>query len=211
MTAGGTQAARISTVEDTMAITLTDAGARIYLTGDTYSIRDRIKRLGGHWDGERRAWWVGRAKRAEAEQLASQAPAAPTPASDRPAARDQTPDRSARVQARARYKGKDYYVLAETRDGGKLLLAARNGAFQFWAAREAAPIVKIYGRVDLRTGRMEYPTIGGLIRLAEEWRQMSQDEREEAEDAAARRDGDWCPCSGGACRCGSDAPCCMCD
>lgn len=195
-------------------LSLQQIGQRIYLVGDTYPHRSAIKGLGGHWDGDRRQWWVGVAKRAEIEQAIASAPApsaAPASAPMDAPRQDKTPDRGAPVKARATYKGKDYYVLAETRDGAKRLLAARNGQFQFWAAANLTHITKEYGRESYRSGRLEYPTLGGMIDRAEQWQRMSQDERAEArEDAEARRNGERCPCSGGACRCGSDAPCCMC-
>lgn len=201
-------------------------GQRIYFRGHTYPVRDRIKAIGGHWDADRRAWWVGTAKRAEAEALAAEMGDAPAASSQPSERRNETPDRAARVKGRATYKGRDYYVLAETRDGARLLLAARNGAFQFWARAaqivgdrisvasgpqytEGARITKTYGHD--RSGYTEYPTLGSLIDRADAWRKMSSEEREMArEDAEARRNGEQCPCSGGACRCGSDSPCCMC-
>lgn len=47
-------------------------GQRVYLLGDTFPAKDRIKGMGGHWDGESRAWWVGAAKLAEAERLVAE-------------------------------------------------------------------------------------------------------------------------------------------
>lgn len=156
-------------------ITLQPVGARIYIAGNTYPLKDAIKSCGGHWDGDRKQWWVGQAKQADiarvVEQSDSQGPAA---SQDR---RSDTPDQAARVKARATYKGKDYYVLAETRDGAKLLLAARNGQFQFWATAEATQITKQYGRENYRTGYDEYPTLGGMMARAEQWRRMSDDDR----------------------------------
>lgn len=83
---------------------------------------------------------------------------------------DTKPDESARVYARRTYKSKDYYQLARTKDDAKVLLAARNGAFQFWAAAAQTTLVKEYGREDYRSRRVEYPTLGGLVRLAEKYR-----------------------------------------
>lgn len=192
-------------------LTLQQDGARVYVLGQTYALRDALRAAGGHWDSARRAWWVGRAKRAEIEAVIAREATAATETERAPAADDRKPREDARVLARAAYKGKDYYVIAETRDGARRLLAARDGAFQFWAAADLAPITKHYGREDYRSGRTEYPTLSGMISRAREWRSMSREERTEAtEDAEARRSGDACPCSGGACRCGSDSPCCMC-
>jgi hypothetical protein len=50
---------------------------RIYLRGDTYPAKDRIKAAGGHWDADEKAWWVGKThqKLAEMEALCATAPA----------------------------------------------------------------------------------------------------------------------------------------
>lgn len=55
-------------------------GARVYILGDTFTIRESIKSAGGHWDADRKAWWVGATKRTAIEQAVSTAvPAAPAP------------------------------------------------------------------------------------------------------------------------------------
>jgi hypothetical protein len=40
-------------------------GARVYVLGQTYPIRDAIRAAGGHWDTDRKAWWIGATKRAD--------------------------------------------------------------------------------------------------------------------------------------------------
>lgn len=44
-------------------VTYETAGARVYVLGDTFKIRGAIKDVGGHWDDERKAWWIGATKR----------------------------------------------------------------------------------------------------------------------------------------------------
>lgn len=180
-------------------VTLQPIGTRIYVVGNTYAtyaIKDALKRAGCHWDGERKAWWIGAAKRPDIEHLVSS-----TPAPQAEAQGDRKPDEHANVRARVEYKGREYYMLAETRDGAKLLLAARNGQFQFWAAREATQTVKTYGRENYRSGRTEYPMLGGMIARAAEWQQKSPEQRQQAEYdrgwqgngcSECRRLGDWC-------------------
>lgn len=58
-----------------MAITVSREGRRSYLMGDTYAVREQIRSAGGHWDADRKAWWVGSAE--TAEQLAAKVAAAP--------------------------------------------------------------------------------------------------------------------------------------
>lgn len=129
-------------------ITIQTEGRRTYITGDTYPHRDSLRSAGAHWDGDRRAWWLGDAKRAAA--LAEQLGGTGADSGDR-----KGPGTSAIVAGRGEYKGKTYYLagrsgrdgdvrVIETRDGGKVLLYARDGSFQFWADRDAVSIVKIY-------------------------------------------------------------------
>lgn len=80
-----------------MAVTITTlekVGSRLYFANSPFAAKDAIRRLGGHWDGDRRQWWIGAAKKEAAEKLVAQinGTVAPTtqreatPASDRAAA-----------------------------------------------------------------------------------------------------------------------------
>src|SRR3990167_10623125 len=159
-----------------MSITLQIEGRRTYIIGNTYPIRDRIKALGAHWDGDRRAWWTS--KRAEAEQLVAQLNEQPP---EQPAAQNDSGSKAPRdgensvVAGRATYKGKTYYVAGraergrthyddgvralQTQDGAKFLLYFRDGSSQFWASRAEVQIVKSYDRPQ---------TIAGLRRFMEQ-------------------------------------------
>ena len=53
------------------------ASSRVYLRGDTYAVKDKIKSIGGHWDADQKAWWVARSKEADAIAI-STAPAPPS-------------------------------------------------------------------------------------------------------------------------------------
>lgn len=57
------------TAAATPAITLETSGRRIYARGNTYPLREQLRDMGGHWDGEAKAWWVGSGKRAQLEKL----------------------------------------------------------------------------------------------------------------------------------------------
>lgn len=48
-------------------VTYETVGTRVYVLGQTYAIRAPIKSVGGHWDADRKAWWIGATKRAELE------------------------------------------------------------------------------------------------------------------------------------------------
>lgn len=54
-------------------------GARVYVLGQTFAIKDTIKSVGGHWDADRKAWWIGATKRADLEvAIATAKPADPS-------------------------------------------------------------------------------------------------------------------------------------
>lgn len=55
-----------------MRITIERVGGRVYFGGDTYPAKGQIKGIGGHWDGDRRQWWVGAVKLAAAQQLVAE-------------------------------------------------------------------------------------------------------------------------------------------
>lgn len=57
------------------AFAIETEGRRHYLTGNTYPLRDKLRALGAHWDGDRKAWWTS--KRAALESLIAAAPVAP--------------------------------------------------------------------------------------------------------------------------------------
>lgn len=187
-----------------MAVTLERAKARVYFLGDTYPIRGDIKALGGHWDGDRRAWWVGAAKLAQAEALVASIGATPTRESAaladsvglRPEApagmvtdklreegRDADADAIARpredpgairLSGKGRYKGRDYYLGATTRDGRRvrlLTLPDAQGAYlDFWADAAAVEVTKTYQPREVTYGygrlrRTEHTTLGSIARF----------------------------------------------
>lgn len=41
-------------------------GRRTYLTGNTFAAKEDIKAAGGHWDPDRKAWWLGDDSKAQA-------------------------------------------------------------------------------------------------------------------------------------------------
>ena len=156
-------------------ITIEQSGTRVYLRGDTYSAKDQIKAIGGHWDGDARAWWVGTAKAAEArelvERLASQPAAAPAPAAaDAPPARQY-------LAGKCMYKGKKAYIagrlvrgrtqwddrVAEvtSRDGQSVMLVGWSGR-TWWANRSEISEVSAYAKPK---------TLAGLQRFAERCRE----------------------------------------
>lgn len=160
-----------------MSITLQSEGRRIYLVGNTFAAKDQIKAIGGHWDADRKAWWVGSQNREAAEKIASDAPKqdyVPTPIK-----------RSDRVFRKVRYAGKNggaartYYVVAESRSG-KFRLTTLDMSIDFWADASACETVKVYqghsrfggyGRGQI----MSYPTIGSIADFVQDARQADRE------------------------------------
>lgn len=141
-------------------------GQRVYLLGDTYPVKDRIKAVGGTWDGGRRAWWFGAAKAAEAEALAKELNGGPTAAKSA----KQNPS-EIRLTGKGEYKGRAYYLGTHSDDGTRvrcLTLPDDNGNYlDFWADVSAVRVVRIYdihfsGRYGKRYLSANHPTLGGV-------------------------------------------------
>lgn len=143
-----------------MAIAIERSGTRVYLTGDTYPVKDQIKAIGGHWDGDRKAWWVGAAKAEAAQSLVSSLASAPA---SQPAVK-QDP-RDIRLTGKGRYKGREYFAGSMTRDGLKVRLLtlpdAAGNYLDFWALCSEVEQTKSYRPREYR-GRMEYTTLGSI-------------------------------------------------
>lgn len=145
-----------------MAISLEKTGTRIYLVGDTFAAKDAIKSIGGHWDGDRRAWWVGSAKADEAAKLVESLGTSSTVATGERKPQDPS---DIRLTGKGRYKGREYYAGSITRDGSKvrlLTLPGEDGKFlDFWALCSEVEQTKTYSPREYR-GRMEYTTLGSI-------------------------------------------------
>lgn len=163
--------------------TLERVGSRLYFRNSPFTAKDRIKSLGAHWDGDRKQWWIGAAKKADAEALVAElnstvsqfAGATATVASakvaesvglspDSPAGivadaveeagdakkaaelRKPVEDLSGcRVYAKVEYKGRTYYVIAETKDRTRCRLATlQEDGPVFWADMAACRLLKSY-------------------------------------------------------------------
>lgn len=149
-----------------MAITIERQGQRVYLVGDTFAAKDRIKSMGGHWDGDRRAWWVGAKKEADAQALVT-ALSAPQAADATRAKQDPS---DIRLTGKGRYKGREYFAGSMTRDGLKVRLLtlpdAKGDYLDFWALCSEVEQTKVYSPREYR-GRMEYTTLGSIARFVE--------------------------------------------
>lgn len=159
-----------------MSLSTITEGRRIYITGNTFPVKDKIKAMGGHWDNDRKMWWIGVQARAQVEQLVAAAgPSTYTP----------TPiDRNARVYRKVRYTGKSgstriYYVVAESKSG-KYRLTTLDLSIDFWVDASACESIKVYepvvrrgfyGRPDTTT----YTTIGSIAKFIDKLRRADEE------------------------------------
>ena len=142
-----------------MTITIEKVARRHYLIGDTYAIRAKIKSEGGHWDGERKAWWFGCAEKAS--EFTSNG-------DSRDGANAESVDKRARVViGRARYKGREGYLVLwdGTTKAGKhaTKLAFRDGSKTFWGN----------GDTDITKRYDEPVSIQQIDKWADEYKQSS--------------------------------------
>lgn len=150
-----------------MSITLQREKTRIYLIGNTYPIKDQIKAIGGHWDGDRKVWWVGTGKSSEAEKLANGALSASASTPDTAEKKKVSDD--SKVVCKANYKGRSYYVLWMGRCASgaeKAHLTVLDGSIDFWVDLSLCEITKRYQPREYR-GRTEHTTLGGIRRFVE--------------------------------------------
>lgn len=174
--------------------------SRVYLVGDTFAIKDRIKGMGGHWDADRKAWWVGKVKEKEAEALAEESASATTTttvaasASTTTTKAKRTVSDDSRLAGKGKYKGRTYYILwmGTCKSGEeKARLTVLDGSIDFWVLLSEVEVVKTYSPREYR-GRTEYTTLGSI---------RSFIERQKRDKAEGRPDATGHPRTG--CSCGS--------
>ncbi len=148
-----------------MSVKLQYEGRRIYFVGNTYPIKDKIKSMGGHWDSDRKMWWIGSQAKGDAQKLVESSESSdayvPIPITEK-----------SRVYRKVRYVGKSgkpstFYVVAESRSG-KFRLTTLDRSIDFWADANACETLKVYRPRELWNGRRGggtvevYTTLGGI-------------------------------------------------
>lgn len=167
----------------TPQISTQQVGQRIYIAGNTYAVKDALKAAGCHWDGERRQWWIGAAKRDKIAGLL----ALPLPASQDVEAERLRRDRE-NILGTAKYAGKTYYLVGrgESERGEWVRLMFRDGSKTFFKPASEVEITKTYRRAQTLAGLHEYA------------------ERRKREAAGGPCEcwchrSSWCSCDGGWC------------
>lgn len=144
----------------TMSIGTEKIGTRVYVTGNTYAVKDRLKAAGCHWDGERRQWWIGAAKQAAIAAIVGGLDGQPAPKEDLS---------TRRVYGKVRYKERSYYVIGH--GNSRVRLTVLDASIDFWADESACQWEKQYaprqerGAYGRPTGREVYQTLGSIQRF----------------------------------------------
>lgn len=164
-----------------MPITLVESGRRIEIVGDTYAVRDRIRAAGGHWDADRKVWWIGAGKRAAVESLVSSAPAASASGSREP---EPLKDDDCLLGQVETQRGKAWWC-GQTRDGARYRLASMDGSRTWWADAAQCRIVKTYAPRQVWDGRY---CSGRTVERRQTWGSMRRFLAERAAQTPAQRD-----------------------
>jgi hypothetical protein len=141
-------------------ITLQEDGRRVYVLGNTFPIKEQIKTAGGHWDGERKAWWIGAGKKADIQRAIAGASAQP----------GKEEAYGGEVRGKAEYKGRQYYVRWQgvtSRGTEAFHLVGLDGKLSFFADASLCRWTKRYEARSHFRGygarqRAEYPTLAGI-------------------------------------------------
>lgn len=144
-----------------MNVTQQIEGRRVYLLGNTFPIKDALKNAGAHWDGDRRAWWIGTEKQAAISNILGGAPQAEAKTSGNGGSKGEALKDSDRLLGKAEYKGRTYLLVweGETKRGRAAKLAFLDGSSTFWASHGEYNVTKYFKVREFR-GREEYQTWG---------------------------------------------------
>lgn len=166
-----------------MSVKIERADRRLYFRGNTYPIKDAIKAIGGQWDPDQKAWWVGTVKKAEAEALIASAKPGPSEREKETVDLNSYVIRGRCEITNASGKKVGYYILAKGNkpDGTPYMKCCfRDGSKVFWAKDPSkAENVKMY---------REAVSINKLKIFAEKYQAETRGEVE-CRDCAR-----WCTC-----------------
>lgn len=141
----------------TLQISTETVGARVYVTGNTFAIKNELKAAGCHWDGDRKQWWIGKAKQADIAAIVGKLDGKEAPKQDLA---------DSRVYAKVSYKGRTYFVIAEGTE--RVRLTVLDGSIDFWAVKAECNLIREYQGREVWDGRRgngtvtRYTTLGSL-------------------------------------------------
>ena len=145
-------------------------GKRIYVEGNTFPVKDKLKSIGAKWDADARCWWIGTGKKADLDQMLTEMPA-PIATPVVPQHQSQGMTNETKIQGKATYNGKEYFLLysGDTGRGYGVRLASLDGTLMFWAKEpNNVQVTKRYetSSGDRRGyGRKDAMTWGAMQRL----------------------------------------------
>lgn len=165
-------------------LTIEEIGARLYVRGNTFPVKDRLRAIGCHVvknDAGQWETWIGKGKRAELEKAIA---ASASAGADDMLKRDRE-----NIIGRARYDGHDYYLVGEGSNdrGAWVRLLFRDGSKTFFKPRADVEITRRYDRAQ---------TLDGLRAYAERMRKNPQS-ADECRCSCHRRSD--CTCAQGFC------------
>lgn len=167
-------------------MTIEQVGARLYIANSPYSIKDRLKSIGCHWDADRRQWWIGQAKRAELEAIISSSSATEPKERYTPPTAEELAKKP--CTGKAEYKGRTYYVVGHSRGTAKYLLTVLDCSISFWVPTSDCRITKTYPAREYK-GRTEHQTVGGIRAFVEREKRAKAEGFEDGAHARAVRTG----------------------
>lgn len=130
-----------------MSLAIEQNNDRFYLIGHTFSLKDTIKSLGCKFDAARKQWYA--TQKEIAEQVISVAGSKEDESSNTRPVNKSVSTAEKIIRGRAVYKGREYYVLQDTRKNDKRLvkLVYKDGSKVFWAgSAEEVQIVAKYNK-----------------------------------------------------------------
>lgn len=153
-----------------MSVAIKQNGGRVYFVGDTFPVKDKIKKIGGKWDGDAKCWWVSISKLQAAVDLAKSINEGDQ-ADQKPKASD------VKVYGKCKWNGRKYYIIAKTRNGDSTRIAGLPSIdgryFDKWVKSseledvvEFKPVLKWNGVRGRGSREIEsYQTLEGIARF----------------------------------------------
>jgi hypothetical protein len=169
-----------------VSVRIEQQGAKYYLLGNTFPIKDKLKAAGCRWDPSQRAWWTHYEDVAEGfvneqpdvcavdQQSGIESPAAATPVAPPPADAALTAELSAAVCThRVKYQGRTYYVIGEADEARVWRLTPLSGSHDIWVGRAECEVLKKYA-TRTYNGQVVKHTVGSLRKFVQESREKGK-------------------------------------
>lgn len=121
----------------TVTLSTEKVGRRVYVIGNTFPIKSRLKEAGCKFDPDRKQWWIGSTKADKIERIVGKL-------DGQEVEQDKSELSDRRCDGKVEYKGRTYYVIGRSDRKGKLWLTVLDCSIDFWAAESECRWVKRY-------------------------------------------------------------------